>query len=125
MTKYMNILLALIMIFALPSVVMSCNVTDIRVKTVKAGFVNKCRVSPCMMFRGIAVITNNCKMPVGVEVKLTAYSKDNQPVATFSGWPASTRNIPIGDYEFSLDTWLEYNPAISQYKLSIVDVRQW
>jgi len=102
-----------------------CSVSDITIKSLKARFVNPCTTRSCYTMKGVAVLTNNCKEPVGIEVKITGYNKAGEPVATRDLWPASVSNIPPGDYEFSLDTWLDYDPAIRRFALIPIRVRQW
>lgn len=60
------------------------------------------------------MLTNNCAEPVGVLVKITGYDGSGSPVATRELWPASVRNIPPGDYTFSLDQWLDYDPELKK-----------
>jgi hypothetical protein len=78
-----------------------------------------------MFLKGIAVLKNKCTVPIGVQIKITGLDAAGQPVATRELWPASTRNIPPGEYDFSLDQWLDYDPAIRSFRLTPVRVRQW
>ncbi len=103
----------------------ACSISDIGIKSMKARFVNACETRPCIHMKGVAVLTNRCKEPVGVQVKMTGYDKSGSPVATRDLWPASVRNIPPGDYTFSLDHYLDYDPSIKKFDLTPVDVRQW
>lgn len=103
----------------------ACRLSDITIKSMKAGFVDECRRSPCIYMKGVAVLTNRCSEPVGVQLKITAYDRAGAPVATRELWPASTRNIPPGDYTFSLDQWLDYDPEIKTFDLVPIEVRQW
>lgn len=102
-----------------------CTVQDITIKSIRAGFVDRCSGSPCYYMKGIAVLTNGCRQAIGVQVKITGYDRSGAPVATRELWPASVSNIPPGDYEFSLDQWLEYDPAIKKFSARAVDVRRW
>lgn len=102
-----------------------CQLSDITIKSMKPKFVDKCRASPCIYMTGAAVLTNNCAEPIGVEVKIIGYDKDGVPVATNDMWPASISNIPPGDYTFSLDTWLDYDPEIKQFELAPIRVKRW
>jgi hypothetical protein len=103
----------------------ACTVADIEIKSVRARFVDACRASPCYSMKGVAVLTNKCKDPIGVEVKIIGLDTKGNPVAARDLWPASTSNIPPGDYTFSLDTWLDYDPDIKKFSLQAVRVRQW
>ena len=75
--------------------------------------------------KGVAVLTNNCAEAVGVQIKITGYDGSGLPVATRNLWPASVRNIPPGDYTFSLDQWLDYDPEIKKFELKPIEVNQW
>lgn len=103
----------------------SCSISDIDIKSMKARFVNDCGHSQCIYMKGIAVLTNRCKEPVGVKIKITGYDKSGSYVATRELWPASIRNILPGDYTFSLDHYLEYDSSIKKFDLIVVEVKQW
>ena len=103
----------------------ACSASDIAVKSMKARFVNECSRSKCIVMRGVAVLTNRCTEPFGVEMKITGFDKAGAPMATRELWPASVRNIAPGDYTFSLDMWLEYQPGMVSFELSPVRVQQW
>lgn len=118
------ILFALFGLLALPASA-KCGLSDISIKSFNAGFVNPCRTSPCYSMKGVGVLTNRCSQPVGVQLKMVAYDKSGNPVAVNDSWPASVNNIPPGDYIFSLDTWIDYNPAIKTFTLQPISVRQW
>ena len=102
-----------------------CSVANIHIKSMKAGFADKCRVSDCTILEGVAVLTNTCSEPVGVQLKITSLDKAGNPVSTRDFWPASIKNIPPGDYTFTLDQALDYNPAIKSFEISPIDVRKW
>ena len=103
----------------------ACNVSDIAIKSMQAKFVDSCRLTPCFFMEGVAVLTNHCPEPVGVQIKITAYDEPGSPLATREFWPASVRNIPPGDYTFTLDQALDYDPRIKTFELQPVDVRHW
>lgn len=105
--------------------VQACDVSKIAIKSVEAGFVDECRASSCPYLRGVAVLNNGCQTPVGVQVKITVYNESGAPMATDELWPASTRNIPPGDYTFSIDQWIDYQPGMARFELQPVDVREW
>jgi hypothetical protein len=91
----------------------------------KAKFVDECRTTSCPFMKGVAVLTNGCSGPIGVQLKITAYDKAGAPVAARELWPASVNNIPPGDYTFSLDTWLGYDPEINTFEIAPVAVKRW
>jgi hypothetical protein len=103
----------------------ACSLSDISIKSMKAKFVDECRSSSCFYMKGVAVLTNRCSEPVGVQVKITAYDKARAPVATRDLWPDSTNNILPGDYTFSLDHWLDYDPEIKTFDLVPIAVKRW
>ena len=102
-----------------------CTVSYISIKSIKAKFIDTCKRSPCPSMKGVAVLTNHCSEPVGVEIKITAYDKSGNPVAARDLWPASTNNIPPGNYTFSLDQWLDYDPEIKTFELTPITIRLW
>ena len=75
--------------------------------------------------KGVAVLTNKCKEPVGVQVKIIGLDAKGNPVAARELWPASVSNIAPGDYTFSLDQWLDYDADIKRLSLQPVRVQQW
>lgn len=103
----------------------ACDVSRIEIKSVSARFVDECRTRSCIYLKGVAVLTNRCDVPVGVEVKITGLDASGSPMATRELWPASTRNIPPGDYTFSIDQWLDHQPGMKSVLLQPIDVRQW
>jgi hypothetical protein len=104
----------------------SCDVSRIAVKDIDGGFVDECSArNPCPSFKGTATITNTCPTPVGVQVKITAYDAAGAAIATRELWPASTRNIPPGDYPFTMDTWLDYDERVVRFGVEPIEVRSW
>lgn len=75
--------------------------------------------------KGIAVLNNRCLIPVGVQIKVTAYDKSGSPMATRDLWPSSTNNIPPGEYTFSIDQSLDYEPGMSSVDVAPISVKQW
>lgn len=60
-----------------------------------------------------------------MQIKITGYDKKGAPMATRDLWPASVKNIPPGDYTFSLDTWLDYEPGMKSFELEPIDIKRW
>ena len=116
---------AILFLLPAPPALAECSVADITMKSTKAKFVDECRRSPCVTLKGVGVLTNKCSEPIGVQLKITAYDKAGAPVSTRELWPASTRNIPPGDYTFSLDQWIEYDPEIKTFDVIPVSVEKW
>jgi hypothetical protein len=103
----------------------ACSLSDIKISSMNAKFINKCSSSECFYMHGVAVLENSCAEPIGVQVQIIAYDKSGSPVATSEAWPASTRNIPPGRYTFSLDHYLDYEPSITHFDLKPIEVNQW
>ncbi|MBG6243475.1 MAG: hypothetical protein EKE20_17505 [Candidatus Symbiopectobacterium sp. Dall1.0] len=74
---------------------------------------------------GAATIINNCNIPVGIEMKLSAVDKNGVVVDVYDFWPASVNNIPIGEYDFSLNGRIKYNEEIKSFKLIPMSVNTW
>lgn len=100
----------------------ACTSADIVIKSSKASFK---KVGRRMFMDGVAVLVNKCAEPVGVQVKMTAYDKEGEPVATHERWPASVSNIPPGEYTFSLLGFLDYSPEAKTYKVTVANVKRW
>ena len=103
----------------------ACTLSDISIKSVKAKFIDECKTRKCISMKGVAVLTNRCSEPIGVQVKITGYDKTGAPVATRELWPASVRNIPPGDFTFSLNQWLDYDSEMKKFDVVPVAVKQW
>jgi len=102
-----------------------CSPSDIEIKSLMVNLVDACGTSSCLYMKGAAVLNNRCPVPVGVQIKITAYDNSGSPIATRDLWPADTDNIPPGDYTFSLDSWLDYEPGMASVEVSPVSVKQW
>lgn len=102
-----------------------CSLSAIKIKSIRAGFVDRCSRQYCWQMNGVAVLTNGCNDAVGVQVKLVALDKAGAPVASSDFWPASVRNIPPGDYTFSLDHTMQYDKAIKSFTLEAISVKRW
>lgn len=102
-----------------------CSVSDITIKSMRAGFVDECRSSSCPALRGVAVLTNGCKEAIGVQVKIVGLDASGAPVSAKDTWPASINNIPPGDYTFSLDHFLRYDQRIKRFTLQPIVVKRW
>lgn len=102
-----------------------CSVTDVKITSLKAKFVNTCGSTDCTHMTGVATLVNSCAEATGVQIQITAYDENDSPVSTSERWPASIRNIPAGSYTFSLNQWIEYDPAITSFGLKVIDVNKW
>ncbi|QLG94784.1 hypothetical protein HZF02_23830 [Pseudomonas yamanorum] len=121
----MKYVLALALMTIASSSNAACSLSDIKLTSMKTKFVNKCSDSECIYLQGAAMLENKCAEPVGVQVQIVGYDKAGTAVATNEFWPASVRNIPPGNYSFSLDQHLKYDPSIENIALELIDVRKW
>jgi len=103
----------------------SCSISKIQIKSIKAGFVDRCSRSPCYAMQGVAVLTNGCPDATGVELKIVALDSAGAPVAAKDFWPASINNIPPGDYTFSLDHTLQHDARMKSFTLEPIRVKRW
>lgn len=103
----------------------ACSVSDIEITHFKAGFVRQCDSPRCVIMKGVATLKNKCSESIGVQIKITGFGKDDQPIATRDLWPASIRNIAPGNFNFSLDQWLDYDPKMKKFSVEPVDIRKW
>jgi hypothetical protein len=103
----------------------SCTPQKIIIKSMRARFVDPCGTRSCTQMKGVAVLTNTCNEPIGVQVKIVGLDKSGAPVASRDLWPASVSNIPPGDYTFSLDHYLDYDPAMKTFTLEPIRVTRW
>jgi hypothetical protein len=121
----MRLIITLLLAILPASAWAACALSDITIESIKARFVDECGRSSCTAMKGIAVLANRCAEPVGVQLKITGYDRAGRPVASRDLWPASVGNIPPGDYPFSLDQWLKYDPEIKAIGLTPIGIRQW
>ena len=105
-------------------VVQGCPRSAIRIKSMQARVVDECKRTPCPAMRGVAVLTNTCADPVAVQLKIVGLDRSGQPVATRDFWPASTSDIPPGDYTLSLDHALDPDPRLHSYTLEPIRVER-
>lgn len=125
MSKFINYLA--VILYLVPSSVFSCEPSQVTVKKVDFSFVDRCDNLPrsCYQISGVAVLNNSCSTPVGVQLKLTGYDKDDAPVATVEYWPASIRNLAPGDYVSSAPRQFHYDARIARFELQVIDTRKW
>ena len=102
-----------------------CPVSSIEIKSFNAKWVDPCRRSSCASMQGAGTLVNACPIAAGVQLKMTGYDEAGNPIAARTLWPASIKNIEPGNYVFSLDQWLDYNPAIKRFEVSVESTRVW
>lgn len=102
----------------------ACSIADIKVKWTWADAVNDdCATQECLYIDAVALVSNACSQPVGVEFRAIAYGKSGERVAWRDLWPARISNIPPGDYSFSF--LLDYDPSIVKVLLQPIAVKDW
>ena len=121
----MKYLVVIILCCAAQTAFSACKSSDIEITSVRTRFVDDCRRTPCYVLRGAATLNNKCAEAVGVQVQIVGLDSSGAPVAANEMWPASVQNIAPGAYTFSLDTWLQYDPAIVRFELKVQSVRRW
>ncbi|MEI7261339.1 hypothetical protein [Pectobacterium carotovorum] len=102
---------------------LSCNIKDISVKGFNAKFVDGYGKNKYL--RGAATVINNCNVPVGIEMKLSAVDESGNVIDVYDFWPASINNIPNGEYDFSLNGHIKYSEEIKSFKLTPIRVNAW
>lgn len=102
-----------------------CAASDIEITSIKLRMEDECRTESCAVVKGVATLKNNCRESVGVQIKAIGMSKTETPLAARDFWPASVNNIPPGEYVFSLDQVLDYQPEMKRIDLSVKQVKVW
>ena len=98
-----------------------CDIGKITVTNNNVHYKDFCSGNDCTRTTGTITIENGCSEPVGVQIKITTFDENNNPVTVRELWPASIRNIPVGKEIFSADYWLDYEPTGK--KIEIVPIR--
>lgn len=102
-----------------------CPLSSIAVTGIRVQWADPCRGGACTHMKGAGTLVNSCPIAIGVQLKVVGYDGNGIPVASKAAWPASVKNIPPGDYVFSLDHWLDYDPAIERFGVSVESTRVW
>ncbi len=120
------VVLLLCAVLAIPAgAAARCAVSDIRIVSIDASFVDVCRRRVCFHFKGAGRLRNTCAFPIGVELKITALDRRGAPVAVKQFWPASVENIAPGEFSFSLDEVLSFDSRIDRFTVVPVTVQRW
>ena len=109
--------------FATREKISSCSLDDIEIKVIKAKFVNDCKTRECWQLKGVAVLTNKCSKSLIVAAKIIGYGPGMKPLAVRDFYPASSNSIPPGEFVFSLDGMLEYDPEIYVFYVKAIGGR--
>lgn len=102
-----------------------CSTGNISIKSMEARFIDPCQTRSCPAFRGAAVLNNACSEPVGVQVKIIGLDANGKTIAVSDFWPAGVSDVASGDYSFSLDTRLEFDPRMKRFRLEVIGVQRW
>lgn len=124
----MNKIIFLLLLVSFGSIArQDCQVEDISVVRMDAKFVDKCSnfSKPCWFMGGTSTLKNGCDIPVGIQLKLTGYDKNGMPVDTMEFWPASIRNVPVGEYVFKMPQHFDYSSQIKTFAMEPVSVKVW
>lgn len=101
-----------------------CVIEDFQILNWNAEAKNPCKRVDCTSVIVTGELMNNCKMPAGAELKITARSKSNAVLGSDEIWPASTRNIGAGQtYAFQVP--LDPHTGTKSYEIQVIDVRTW
>lgn len=102
-----------------------CSVSQIEIVSTDGSFVDECTTRSCATFKGVGVLKNKCPIPIGVQIQITGTDSGGKPISSRELWPASVRNIPPGDYTFSMDGYIEPDPRVDSFTVQVVDIREW
>ena len=109
----------------IPSSAQICSASDIEITSVKWHVQDECRTQSCAIVKGVAKLKNNCRESVGVQIKAVGVDKAGALLSVNDFWPASDNNIPPGEYVFSLDQVLDYQPEMKRIDLAVNEVKMW
>ena len=121
----MKILALLPLILSANLAYAECLVSNIKIKSIKTEFISKCKTRDCFHLNGVAVLDNQCKESIGVQIKSIAYDIKGSPVSVEQFWPASVENINTGEYIFSMNWKHQYDPAIHRIEIKPIKVKKW
>jgi hypothetical protein len=100
-----------------------CNVADIDAKITKSFWHNRCSKKDCSELRGTALLTSRCEEAVAVEVRLSGVDANGATVVALERWPYAISHVTAGEHEFSINKWLEHDPAIRGFVIEVVKIR--
>jgi hypothetical protein len=108
------------------SVCLACSPEQIEILSFSHEVEDSCKVKPCPQYKLVGEIKNNCDTPQGAQITITARDSNGSVVDTFTGWPASTKNIPSNEaFPFNFTGLIKYNEKISSWDIKIADLKQW
>jgi hypothetical protein len=98
-----------------------CRVTDFEVRLARWQWVNGCALNDCQVLKGMAVLDSKCSDSAAAIVRITGLDAAGAPVASRELMPF-TRDVPAGEHPFSIDLWLDHDPAIAMIRLDVVEL---
>jgi hypothetical protein len=73
---------------------------------------------------GNSYLINNCKFPIGVEIKQLGLDKNGNVISVQTFWPASIENIQPGRFDFSL-YHIPVDEKVDNFSLLPETVKVW
>jgi hypothetical protein len=71
-------------------------------------------------------LVNHCGEPAGAQLRITGKDGAGKVVSTQEGWPAGTDNVKPGDaVTFDLGPMFKFQPDMTDFAVSVVNVRKW
>lgn len=124
---FLGLLVVAAMLFSGPRIndtqAAPCSTSDIQMKSVKWHKQDKCSTG-CPTITGVATLENMCSESVGIQIKAVGLDKSGAPLSANDWWLASATNIPPGEYVFSIEYKLDYDPEMVKIDLSVNQVQR-
>ncbi|MBB3225762.1 hypothetical protein FHW69_000352 [Luteibacter sp. Sphag1AF] len=71
-------------------------------------------------------LANKCSEAAAAQIRIDAKDASGKVLASKQGWPAGTSNISPGQsVEFDLGRLFRYQSDMSDYTVTVVDVKSW
>ncbi|TCV91887.1 hypothetical protein EC912_109122 [Luteibacter rhizovicinus] len=71
-------------------------------------------------------LTNKCGEAAAAQIRIDAKDSTGKIIQSKQGWPAGTSNIAPGqNVDFDLGRLFRYQPDMSDYTVTVVDVKAW
>lgn len=103
-----------------------CKLSDVVVVDIRSKFSKICEYPTCdKILDGVVTVNNKCEDSVGFMVQLKSLDANGKAISVDEIWPASIRNIPPGEYDFSLKNRLPYSDQIDKIQVRVIDVKKW
>lgn len=104
----------------------SCNTNQINISEFNPYVEFACPNASCPVLKITGEISNHCEKPVGVLVRIVVRDSTGTILEIKEGWPANIQNIlPKSSYPFNVGGFFQYDEKMSDFTISVVEVRQW